>query len=144
MLNPYRINELEFELAGAWQDNTINMFALPTASEGSQASIVITRDLSPQKLDPEGYSDVLLVEAAKRLPNYRLLGRRPLEVASQRSVELSYQWTTPDQLDIQQRQCCVFVGGAALVLTISARVSEFDGHEGAWLAFLQSIRPRSI
>lgn len=143
MLNPYRINELEFELADAWQDNTINMFALP-AREGSQASIVITRDLSPQKPDPEGYSDILLVEAAKRLPNYRLLGRKPLEIIGQRSVELSYQWTTPDKVDIQQRQCCLFVGNVALVLTISARVNEFDSLEPVWLAFLQSIRPRSV
>lgn len=138
----YRTNEIDCHLPKDWQDNTINMFSLPAASNGNAASLVITRDLAPQSLDISKYSDFQLVEAAKRLPNYRLIARNPIQVAGQQTLELSYLWSAPDKTEVRQHQCCIFIEQMALIFTVSVRIGEFEQYEPSWRAFLESVSLR--
>lgn len=138
-MKPYRTDEADFRVPDDWQDNSITALVLPSQS-GSSANLVISRDPKPQRSDLPGYADLHLVEAAKKFPGYRLLNRHAILVSGQHTVETDYSWTTPERIEVQQRQTYLMHKGTALIITLSAGIKEFARHEDTWRVVIASFR----
>src|SRR5262245_52188819 len=116
-MSVYRINEADIDVPSTWTDNTLNAFTLPAPNSTGVANIVITRDTLGDK-DIEAYADQQLVEAAKKLSGYQLLSRAHTNVDGRPAIETNYVWTTPQRVEIHQRQTCVARGDRVLVFTL--------------------------
>jgi hypothetical protein len=140
-MKPYRLNEADILIPDGWLDNTIYAFSKADSPQSS-ANFVITRDSVTQCADTQGYADQQLVEAAKKLKGYKLLGRNPVTISGQPAVEVNYTWITPERIEVQQRQGYLKLGAQFLVFTLTARAREFSRNDATWNAIMESLRLR--
>jgi hypothetical protein len=142
-MKAYRLHEADIQIPDNWQDNTINTFSLSSGKGSNVANLTITRDAVTQSKDVQSYADQQLVEAAKKLKGYTLLERQAIQVNQQPAVEANYTWTTPERIEVQQRQVYVKHGTAFLIFTLTSRASDFKDYEATWGDFVGSIRLRA-
>jgi hypothetical protein len=141
-MTAYRLHEADIEIPNGWRDNTIHAFSIGESHETSAANFVITRDSVTQCDDVSAYADQQLVEAAKKLKGYKLLGRKPVSVSGIPAMETNYTWLTPERIQIQQRQAYVKRGAQFLIFTLTSKSESFKSHEPTWAAIMESIRLR--
>jgi hypothetical protein len=141
-MKPYRLNEADIEVPEGWRDNTINAFSLEPRGGGSAANFVVTRDAMTESADVQGYSDLQLVEAAKKLRGYKLLGRRAVAIDDQPAIEVDYSWVTPEKVEIHQRQAYVKRGELVLTFTLTTRSGGFEAVKDSWGWIMGSVRLR--
>jgi hypothetical protein len=143
-MKPYRLHEGDIQIPENWKDMTINSFVLPGDKGAGTASLVVSRDADTAAKDVHNYIDLQMVEAAKKLKGYKPVGRREVVVSGQPAVELTYTWTTPEKVTVQQRQVCVRQDQVFLVFTLTAKLADFPKYEDAWKAVIQSLRLRAV
>jgi hypothetical protein len=133
-MRAYRLDEGDIEIPDGWRDGTINVFMLPSAdnSKTADASLSITRDAEDESPDVEEYANVQLVNAAKNLNRYKLIGRRAASIDGEPSVEVDYTWVTPERIQVRQRQAYVLYENVFVIFTLTAKAGEFARHEDAW------------
>jgi hypothetical protein len=141
-MKTYRLYEADIQIPDAWHDNTIHAFSKADNSQGPAANFVITRDSVSQCIDVQGYADQQLVEAAKKLKGYKLLGRRPMSIAGQPAIEVNYTWVTPEKIEIQQRQGYLKFGVRFLVFTLTSKARDFSRNDATWNAIMESLQLR--
>lgn len=123
----------------------MNAFVLPADAEGGgEAALVITRDSSQPSLALHQYADQQLVEAAKRFPDFKLLGRRSILVDGDPAVEATCTWTAPGGIAVRQRQAIIKIDSMFLNFTLSFKGKESPRADDAWVTVLQSIRRRDV
>jgi hypothetical protein len=143
-MQEYRLNEADLVIPDGWQDNTIKAFSAPVTNGGGSANFVITRDAKTGSPDVAAYADQHLVESAKKLKGYNLIGRRSQPVDGQPSITVDYTWSTPDRIEVQQRQAYVQHGAMFLIFTMSAKSVDFSRFEGEWNKFMAGVRIRNL
>jgi hypothetical protein len=139
-MKPYRLQTADLQVPDEWKDHTVHSFVVPPAEGAGSASFVITRDADSPDEDVARYSARYAAEAAKSLRAYHVLDTRPTTVGGRPSVERTYTWTAPDNVPVHQRQLCVRHAGAFLVITMTARSTDFPVHEPAWGEVVRSFR----
>lgn len=139
----YHLNEADVLIPDGWEDSTINAFSIPARNGAGASNLVITRDAKTRSADVRAYADQQLVEAAKKLKAYRLIGRRETQIAGRPAVEVDYVWTTPERIELQQRQAYLEVDGVFLAFTLTARHTGFAAVNALWAPFLDSVRLRA-
>src|SRR5262245_59193430 len=139
----YRLHEADVLIPDGWEDGTINAFSTPARNGAGAANLVVTRDAKTRSPDVRAYADQQLVEAAKKLKGYRLIGRRETQIAGRPAVEVDYAWMTPERIEVQQRQAYLEIDGGFLAFTLTARHTGFGSVEGHWAPFVDSVRLRA-
>lgn len=139
-MKTYRIQEGEIDVPEQWKDKTIQMFVL---SGSGDASLVITRDLDTKTETLDKYTDLQLREAEKSLSGFRLVDRRALTLSGRLAIQIEYCWTTPQRLDLCQRQAYAEWSGYFLIVTLTARQSEIGNHDAVWQEILRSLKLRN-
>lgn len=138
----YRLHEADIEIPDGWQDHTINAYSLVAPQGGNAVNFTITRDSLTQSVNVQSYADLQLVEAAKKLKGYKLLGRRSISLDGEPAIEATYTWITPEKIQIQQRQAYVMRARTFVIFTLTTRVADSQGYEKTWGAILGSVRLR--
>src|SRR6266404_7110244 len=142
VMKPYRLHEADLQIPDGWSDNTIHAFSTGDGHQTSAANFVITRDSVTQCDDVQAYADQQLVEAAKKLKGYKLLGRKLVSLSGLPAMETNYTWLTPERIQIQQRQAYVKRGAQFLIFTLTSKSESFKSHDSTWTAIMESIRLR--
>ena len=136
----YQLYEGSIEIPDEWKDQTMNAFMLPeTSGKGAQASIVISRDYETKSETVEHYADLQLVEAAKKLPKYKLLRRSEIQVSGRTAMQIDYAWATPERVEVRQRQAIVQNGDYFLTMTITTPAKDFPKYEAMWGETLKNV-----
>ncbi len=143
-MKAFRFHEGDIQVPDQWKDQSINSFVVPGAKGAGTASFVISRDADSTARDVQSYTDQQMVEAAKVLKGYKLIGRQTLTVGGQPAIEITYTWTTPEKVTVQQRQVCVRQGNLFLIITMTAKQADFSKYEDAWKAAVQSLKLRPL
>ena len=139
----YQLYEGSIEIPDGWKDQTMNAFALPEpGGKGAKASIVISRDYETKSDDIGHYADLQLVEAAKKLPKYKLIRRNEIQVSGRAAMQVDYTWATPERVEIRQRQAFMKYADYILMMTLTIPANEFGKYEGTWQETIKTIRIR--
>lgn len=118
----------------------MNAFMLPeTSGKGAQASIVISRDYETKSDTVEHYADLQLVEAAKKLPKYKLVRRSEIQVSGRSAIQADYSWATPERVEVRQRQAILQCKDYFLTLTLTTPAKDFSRYEGTWSETIKNI-----
>jgi hypothetical protein len=143
-MKSYRLNEADILLPDNWKDTTINAFILPSSNKAgeAEATFVITRDSETKQDSIEQYADLQLVEAAKKLNKYKLLGRRQTTIGNRPAIQVDYTWVTPERIEIKQRQAYLSYQTSILIFTLTVRASDFEPYQTAWENAIASVKLR--
>ena len=132
-MSNYQLYEGSILIPDGWKDQTMNAFMLPeTSGKGAKASIVISRDYETESDTVEHYADLQLVEAAKKLPKYKLVRRSEIQVSGHPAIQIDYAWATPERVEVRQRQAILQLTDYFLTMTLTTPANDFPKHEGTW------------
>ncbi len=140
-MKTYRMQEAEISVPDEWRDKTIQLFVLPNDG-GGEATLVVSRDAETKAASLDGYVDGQLTEAGKRLNRFRFISRNAITIGGKPAVEIDYLWTTPERIELHQRQAYAEWPGCFLIFTLTTRTSDFGRHEANWRQTLESVRFR--
>lgn len=139
-MKTYRLYEGFINIPKAWKDQTLNAFSIPNQGKaGAKASFVVSRDSETKSETLEHYADLQLVEAAKKLPRYKLIRRNAAEVDGRPAMQADYTWFTPERIEIRQRQMFVAEADYFLIMTLTAQAKDFQSYEAMWKETLNSV-----
>ncbi len=139
-MNSYQLYEGSIQIPDGWKDQTMNAFMLPESnSKGAKASIVISRDYETKSDTIEHYADLQLVEAAKKLPKYKLLRRSETQISGRAAMQIDYAWATPERVEVRQRQAILQCEDYFLMMTLTTPANDFPKYEGTWAETIKSI-----
>lgn len=139
----YQLYEGSIGIPDGWKDQTMNAFALPEPNgKGAKASLVVSRDYETKSDTVEHYADLQLVEAAKKLPKYKLIRRNETQVGGQPAMQVDYTWATPERVEIRQRQAFTKYRDYFLMMTLTAPADDFGKYETVWQETIKTISIR--
>ena len=140
-MSSYRLYEGSIEIPDGWKDQTMNAFMFPEPNgKGAKASIVVSRDYETKSDNIGHYADLQLVEAAKKLPKYKLIRRNEIQISGQSAMQVDYTWATPERVEIRQRQAFLKYKDYFLMLTLTVPVNDFSKYEAMWSETLKTVR----
>lgn len=121
-----------------WKRNAIVVFANGQEGENG-ASVVVRRETLDPRITLQQYSDGLLVELARTLPEFALIDRRGRTLGGQPAMEFMYTMTARG-IEYEQRQIVALdVPGTVLSLVLSSTKKQARGFQDQWDAILASV-----
>ncbi len=136
----YQIQEADFHIPDAWQDQSINIFKLPADGTTQEASFVISRDPSKGDSPFAEYIDRQL-NGAQQLPHFKLIKRWDFVHYNHVATLLDYSWRSENRA-IALRQVFIELKPAVLIATLTTTPDDLDHHEPAWKEVMQSFVPQ--
>ena len=140
-MSSYRIQEADFDLPDAWQDQSINIFKLPAVGGAQEASFVISRDASQGDALFADYVAAQLNSAEQQLPGFTLIKRWDFDMHGHAAVLLDYSWKRENR-ELMLRQVFIERKPAVLITTLTTTVHDLAHHEPAWKQVMQSLKPQ--
>lgn len=139
-MSSYQLYEGSIEIPEGWKDQTMNAFILPESNgKGGKASFVVSRDYNTKSETIEHYADLQLVEAAKKLPKYKLIRRSNTQISQQAAMQVDYTWATPERVEIRQRQAFLKYTDYFLIMTLTVTANDFGKYEATWQETLKTV-----
>ena len=139
-MSSYQLYEGNIEIPDGWKDQTMNAFILPESNgKGGKASFVVSRDYNTKSETIEHYADLQLVEAAKKLPKYKLIRRNEIQVGGQAAMQVDYTWATPERVEIRQRQAFLKYKDYFLIMTLTVPSNDFGKYEATWQDTIKTV-----
>lgn len=101
---PYRINEAQLTIGPDWEDQSLQVFKLPSAPGGKEASFVVSRDLSRKNYsDFDAYVFKQRAQLKEKLPDFKLLKDEKIQYQEHEGAWFEYTWRSGEnQLYIRQ------------------------------------------
>lgn len=140
-MSSYRIQEADFDLPDAWQDQSINIFKLPAVGGAQEASFVISRDASQGDALFADYVAAQLNSAEQQLPGFTLIKRWDFDMHGHAAVLLDYSWKRENR-ELMLRQVFIERKPAVLITTLTTTLNDLAHHEPAWKQAMQSLKPQ--
>lgn len=140
-MSSYRIQEADFDLPDAWQDQSINIFKLPAVGGAQEASFVISRDASQGDALFADYVAAQLNSAEQQLPGFTLIKRWDFDMHGHAAVLLDYSWKRENR-ELMLRQVFIERKPAVLITTLTTTLHDLAHHEPAWKQVMQSLKPQ--
>ena len=137
----FQQNDLRFEVPDDWHDRTVVAYAAPLKPGKKVApNLVVTRDTLDAEEPVGSYADRQLVELARRLDGFALLGRRDVTLGDVPAVEMTFTWDGASGT-LQQKQAFVVLRRRTVVsITATALKKEFPDWEPKFQAILASVK----
>ncbi len=137
----YIFNLGSIVIPDGWTDRSILSFVEDSAAGPPTSSVVLHYEYISPETAMENFADQQLVAAAQRLPGFTLKTRRPGTVQGYRSIEMFYEWRTPEQIHVTQRQAYLAIRpGTLMVITMTNKTAESNKIDEKWRDLLASFR----
>jgi hypothetical protein len=117
----------------------MQMFRVPSAAGGGDASIIVTSDYRGAHQPAEAYARAQLVALEQKFAGFHLLSFSELVIDGVAAAVIDYEWTGDDGV-LRQRQAYVPSPRCMFTLTLTGRASGFPQLETAWNSVVGSIR----
>lgn len=117
----------------------MQMFRVPSAAGGGDASIIVTSDFAAAAQEPEPYARAQLAALSEKFSGFRLLSLSEKAIDGVPAAVVDYEWSSSGEL-LRQRQAYVPSKRCMFTLTLTARARAFPELERAWDLVVGSIR----
>ncbi|QJI31815.1 DcrB-related protein [Pseudomonas sp. ADAK18] len=136
----YRIQEADFDIPDAWQDQSINIFKLPAVGGAKEASFVISRDATQGEATFVEYVDRQVKSAEQQLPDFKLIQRWDMVLHDHAATLLDYTWQREGR-ELMLRQVFIERKPAVLITTLTTTPNDLVHHETAWKMVMGTLKP---
>lgn len=133
------MHEAELRVPLNWQDQSMQLFRVPSESGGGDSSFIVTRDYDGAAKLAKDYADEQLIVLKQKFRGFKLLAKADLAIDRSAAVVIDYEWES-NSVILRQRQAYVPAAESMLTLTLTAKAVSFDSLEWAWQTVLASIR----
>jgi hypothetical protein len=137
---PYRIDEAELTISPEWQDQSLNVFKLPAAPNGKEASLVISRDIQRKAFDTfAAYADQQRKQLKEKLPGFKSFRDENIHYQDHDGLWLEYHWSNNgNTMHIWQ----VFYDRlqTALICTMTASEHDKEHFETVWRKSMSAMK----
>jgi hypothetical protein len=117
----------------------MQMFRVPTAAGGGDASIIVTSDYRAAAQPSKPYARAQLAALEQKFSGFRLLSISELLIDGVSAAVIDYEWSSNDDV-LRQRQAYVPSPRCMFTLTLTARAGGFPQLEAAWDLVVGTIR----
>ena len=117
----------------------MQMFRVPAADGGGDASIIVTSDFGAAAQAAQPYAQAQVAALSEKFTGFRLLSLREQPVDGVAAAILDYEWSSSGEL-LRQRQAYVPSPRCMFTLSLTARAQAFPQLENAWATVLGSIQ----
>lgn len=132
---------LPLDVPGTWEDKTMHVLRLPGHGHAA-ASLVVTREMLPLGQDVAGYVAAELKRMADVLPDFREMGRLPIEWPDRTGEAIMTRWRA-DEGVMDQIICCRAAQGRRLIIFTATHPSPMPATTyTALVAAIAGFRPR--
>lgn len=138
-MSTYQMNEASFDLPAGWRDQSVNIFVVGGPEPPMHLSVVISRDRLKEGLELVDHIEKQLADIGKKLRNFRVLGKRQLEIEGVAALEAELTWVA-EQTPMHQRQIYLQSGSRVLIVTATAPIKIADEHNEQLDAMLGTLR----
>lgn len=138
-MEPYRIQEADFTVPGAWRDQSLNVFKIPSEGGGRDASFVISRDPTRGGTPFDEYLARQEAQCREALPGFQLKQRDRFDFGGSVAGWLEFTWRNQGE-EMLQRQVFIDRGPAILICTLSAYPGDLARLDAPWRAVMNSFR----
>jgi hypothetical protein len=135
----YRMHEAELRVPEAWQDQSMQLFRVPSATGGGDASFIVTRDYAAVATPVKTYAEEQVVVLKQKFRGFKLLSTGELAIGGVAAQLIDYEWESNDVI-LRQRQAYLPAAESMLTLTLTARARGFDELEWAWQTVVSSLQ----
>jgi hypothetical protein len=142
-MEAYRIQEADFAVPGAWRDQSLNVFKIPSEGGGRDASFVISRDPSRGGTPFEEYLTKQEAQCREALPGFQLKQRDRFDFSGTPAGWLEFTWRNQGE-EMLQRQVFIDRGPTVLICTLSAYPADIARLDGPWRAVMNSLRVQPL
>jgi hypothetical protein len=134
------LKDLRFSFPDEWHDRTIIAVSAPANSAWKVTpNFVVTRDLALPGESLEAYTDRQLIELAKRLEEFKLFDRKPINVNGHTGVELRVTWKGGDQIVAQQQVIIMWPDQRVISFVSTAANTDFRRVSGVFAGILATV-----
>jgi|GEM_PF-333165 len=129
---PYQINEAQLQIGEDWEDQSLQVFKLPSAPAGKPASFVVSRDLS--RKDHESFSAYVLKQKEQlnaKLPSLKLLKEENIHYQDHEGAWLEYSWSNGES-ELYIRQVFYDRFPLSLIFTLSCISADSQYFAETW------------
>jgi hypothetical protein len=141
---PYRIDEAELTINPEWHDQSLNVFKLPAAPNGKEASFVISRDIQRKAFSSfSAYGDKQRSQLEEKLPGFKSVRDENIRYQDHDGLWLEYIWSNNGntvhiwQVFYDRRQ-------TALICTMTSSERDKDHFEMTWRKAMSSMKLEPI
>jgi hypothetical protein len=131
-MTTYEIDEAQLQISPEWHDQSINVFKLPSAPNGKEASFVVSRDIQRKAFETfEAYVEQQRKQLSGKLPAFKLQKDELINFQDHDGLWLEYTWSNNgNPMHIWQ----VFYDRKhlALICTMTSAQADKDHFESAW------------
>lgn len=137
----YQIDEATFDLPDDWRDQTLNVFTTGGPEPPLEATLVISRSTLEPGRHLVDHVEAEMEKLKSKLPKFRLLGKRRIELAGRTALEAEVTWYS-DGRPVHQRQQFLQVENRVLAFITTAPVKIADAQNQQVDAILASLTLR--
>jgi hypothetical protein len=131
-MTPYRINEADLQIGPDWQDQSLQVFKLPSAPAGKEASFVVSRDLSRKNYaDFAAYVAKQREQLTEKLPGFKLNKDESIQYQDHDGAWLEYTWRSGEN-ELLIRQVFYDRQNLTLIFTLTAAPSDSAHFDETW------------
>jgi hypothetical protein len=137
---PYRIDEAELTISPEWHDQSLNVFKLPAAPNGKEASLVISRDIQRKSFDSFAkYADQQRKQLTEKLPGFKSLRDENIRYQEHDGLWLEYLWSNNGNT-MHMWQVFYDRTQAALICTMTANEHDREHFETVWRKTMSAMK----
>lgn len=133
------MHEADLQVPASWQDQSMQLFRVPSETGGSDASFIVTRDYDAVAKQAKVYADEQIAVLKQKFRGFKLLATHELMIGGAPAHVIDYEWES-NSVILRQRQAYLAAVESMLTLTLTARTLNFDALEGAWQTLVTSFR----
>jgi len=143
-MKTYEIDEAQLLISPEWHDQSLNVFKLPAAPNGKEASFVVSRDIT--RKTNESFADYVAQQRkqlSSKLPGFKSLKDELICYQDHDGLWLEYTWSNNgNQMHIWQ----VFYDRQQLVLicTMTSAQSDKDHFETVWRKTMGAMKLHAV
>jgi hypothetical protein len=131
-MTTYRIDEAELLVSPEWHDQSLNVFKLPAAPNGKEASFVVSRDIQRKTFKTfDAYVEQQRTQLSGKLPGFKSLKDELINFQDHDGLWLEYIWSNNGSV-MHMWQVFYDRKNLALICTMTSSQSDKDHFESVW------------
>lgn len=143
-MTTYEIDEAQLTISPEWHDQSLNVFKLPAAPNGKEASFVVSRDIQRKAFETyDAYIEHQRKQLKDKLPGYKSFKDELINYQEHDGLWLEYTWSNNGsamyvwQVFYDRKQL-------ALICTMTCAQSDKDHFETTWRKTMGAMKLKGI
>lgn len=137
----YQGTDASFDVPNDWEDKTIVAFSAPAKPNTLVPNVVLTKDKLKPEETIEQYTDRTIVDMARQLAAFKLIGKEARDVGDHRGFEIRFSWNGSANKTVIQRILMVSgTGRTVLGLNVTCAQNDLKSIEPLADRILSSFR----